>query len=345
MTLPEAKPQNSRRRKLFPLLLGIILFAGVIALTGEDSFSRLGRLRPGWLAAAGGGVALMMFIFSLRWRVVANALAGQVLDSRTAFFFYAITSSATSLFMPQTANVVVVRTAMLNRLSGAPLAQAGISVLLDKLFDLLPVVLLTPNALVLLAGAISLETMLAIIGGEVLIAALLIWRYHRLYPEIITALLKGMVALTKRLPFLKRLKMVSRLESIEFGSLNGRAVRTACWLTLVGTLTMWGRSWLISQTIGLSISPLELLAGMALAQASLILAITPGSLGTLELGWYVGLKAAGVPDDSIGAFLLAHRLLQSVWVLVIYLLIYLMQLATGFKTSTDHDMIDPDILQ
>lgn len=329
-------PQPAKkRRKLLPLLLGVVLFAGVIALTGDDSFYKLGHLNPIWLVMACGGVGLMMFLFSQRWRLVANALAGRVLDTRTAFFFYTVTSSATSLFMPQSANVVVVRTVMLNRLTGAPAAQAGASVLLDKLFDLLPVLILAPPALILLADGISLEMMLVIIGIEVFIASLLIRRYHGLYPRIVAAFLKSMA----RLPLLKRLRMASRLESIEFGQLNGDAVPAACWLTLIGTLVMWGRSWLIGQTIGLSISPLELLAGIALAQASLILAVTPGSLGTLELGWYVGLKAAGVPDEPIGAFLLAHRLLQSVFVLVIYLLIYVLQLATGFK----HDMIDPDV--
>jgi uncharacterized membrane protein YbhN (UPF0104 family) len=68
---------------------------------------------------------------------------------------------------------------------------------------------------------------------------------------------------------------------------------------------------------------------MALAQASLIVAITPGALGTLELGWYVGLSAAGVPDERIAPFLIAHRVLQSAFVLLLYALSYLLHLTTG----------------
>ena len=118
----------------------------------------------------------------------------------------------------------------------------------------------------------------------------------------------------------------------EADQLQGRAVQIASLLTLVGTLAMLLRSWLIAQTVGLDISPPQLVAGIALAQASLIVAVTPGALGTLELGWYVGLSAAGVPDERIAPFLIAHRLLQSALVLLLYVISYLLHLTTGHQS-------------
>jgi uncharacterized protein (TIRG00374 family) len=324
--------RRSRRGKLITLLLGVMIFAGVIALSGEDSLHKLGHIHPIWLVAAGGGVGLMLWLFSWRWHVIADALAGRALGSPASFFFYSVTASATSLFMPQTANVIVVRTAMLNSFTGMPLAQAGASVLLDKLFDMLPVLLLTPPALALVALKLSLHVMLIIILIEVAAAALLIRRYHALYPKVITILSHFTAGVVRRVPLLKRVKAVNRLEAVEEADqLQSHAIQMAALLTLIGTLAMLLRSWLIAQAVGLDISPLQLLAGIALAQASLVLAVTPGALGTLELGWYVGLSAAGVPDDSIAPFLIAHRLLQSAFALVMYFFSYALHLAATFN--------------
>jgi uncharacterized protein (TIRG00374 family) len=316
------------------LLLGLMLFAGVIGLSGNESLYKLGHLRPGWLLAACGGVGLMLWIFSWRWRIIADAYAGRDLGTSAAFFFYSITASATSLFMPQTANVVVVRTAMLSSFAGIPVAQAGASVLIDKLFDLLPVMLLVPPALIVLFTDISLQAMLAAIIVELVVGAFLIRRYHTLYPRVITALLRLTANVASRVPVLKRLKAVARLGQPENVSrLQGDTIQAACLLTLIGTMAMLLRSWLIARSIGVPISPLEMLAGIALAQAGLILAVTPGALGTLELSWYLGLTAAGVPSDYIGPFLIAHRVLQSVFVLLIYFLSYLSHLVMMFKTQ------------
>jgi uncharacterized protein (TIRG00374 family) len=328
MAVAESSPRRFSR--LITLLLGLVIFAGVIALSGDDSLRKLGHLRPLWLIAAGGGVGLMLWLFSWRWRVIAEALAGRALGSPISFFFYSVTASATSLFMPQTANLLVVRTAMLNRFAGLPLAPAGASVLLDKLFDLLPVAILTPPALALIVFDLPLHTMLIVILIEIAAAALLIRRYHALYPKAITLVLHVTAGAARRVPFLKRLKALHRLETVEEADrLQGRAIQAAALLTLTGTLAMLLRSWLIAQTVGLGISPPQLVAGLALAQASLIVAMTPGALGTLELGWYVGLSAAGVPDERIAPFLIAHRVLQSAFVLLLYAVSYLLHLATG----------------
>jgi uncharacterized protein (TIRG00374 family) len=326
----EAPPPRARRfRHLITLVLGLVIFVGVIALGGDDSLRQLGHVRPAWLIAAGSGVGLMLALFSWRWRVIAQALAGRTLESPASFFFYSVTASATSLFMPQTANLLVVRTAMLNSFTGLPLTSAGASVLLDKLFDLLPVAILAPPALALIAFDLPLNTMLIAIGVEIAAAALLIRRYHVLYSKVITILLHVTANVARRVPYLKRLKALGRLEAVpEANRLQGRAIQTAALLTLIGTLAMLLRSWLIAQTVGLDISPAQLVAGMALAQATLIVAITPGALGTLELGWYVGLSAAGVPDERIAPFLIAHRVLQSAFVLLFYALGYLLHLTT-----------------
>jgi uncharacterized protein (TIRG00374 family) len=328
MAASESSPR--RFRHVITLLLGLVVFAGVIALSGDDSLRKLGHVRPLWLIAAGGGIGLMLWLFSWRWRVIAEALAGRALGSPAAFFFYSVTASATSLFMPQTANLLVVRTAMLNRFTGLPLTPAGASVLLDKLFDLLPVAILTPPALALIVFDLPLDTMLIIILIEIAAAALLIRRYHALYPKAITIILHATADVARRVPFLKRLKALNRLETVEEADqLQGRAIQAAALLTLTGTLAMLLRSWLIAQTVGLGISPPQLVAGLALAQASLIVAITPGALGTLELGWYVGLSAAGVPDERIAPFLIAHRVWQSAFVMLFYALSYLLHLATS----------------
>jgi uncharacterized protein (TIRG00374 family) len=326
----EAPPPRARRfRHLITLLLGLVIFAGVIALGGDNSLRQLSHVRPLWLIAAGGGVGLMLGLFSWRWRVIAEALAGRPLGSPTSFFFYSVTASATSLFMPQTANLLVVRTAMLNSFTGLPLTSAGASVLLDKLFDLLPVAILAPPALALIVSDLPLNTMLIAVLIEIAAAALLIRRYHALYPKVITILLHVTAHVARRVPVLKRVKALDRLETVpEADQLQGRTIQAAALLTLIGTLAMLLRSWLIAQTVGLDISPAQLVAGMALAQASLIVAMTPGALGTLELGWYVGLSAAGVPDERIAPFLIAHRVLQSAFVLLYYALSYLLHLAT-----------------
>lgn len=329
------------------LVLGLALFASVIVLIDDNTLPQVHDIRPFWVSVAGCGVALMLWLFSWRWHVIAAALADRDIGSTASFFFYSVTASATSLFLPQTANVMVVRTGMLNSFGGVPIKLAGISVLLDKVCDLLPVALLTPPALALLLLDIPLDMVIAFVMIEVTITALLIKKYAGLYPRVIKLVLRMASRVAKHVPFLKRVEKLSRLEENEEAfRLEPGTIQAASLLTLIGTMAMLLRSWLIARAIGLDISPLALLIGLAMAQASLILTITPGGLGTLEVGWYLGLASANVSDDVIAPFLIAHRFFQSLFVLIIYFISYLLSLIFANRVQrlalTSDELLDED---
>ena len=76
----------------------------------------------------------------------------------------------------------------------------------------------------------------------------------------------------------------------------------------------------IADALSLKIPWPWLVLGLPIAQLSLLLTLTPGALGTFELGWYGVLALGGVKSETILAFLIGRRLYTAafipIWALV-----------------------------
>lgn len=316
-------------RKAALTLLGLAIFGALICIGGADSLHKITRPDPFWLLGGSSVVALMLLTFTTRWRILTDRLANQQVTDLFTYYFYALSSLMLGVFIPQTAGMVASRTAALNRLENIPLGKSLTSVLFDKLFDGFMVVMFVWPGLLLILDITTLPQATAIALVEFgLVSALITMRY-----ELWLRLVQGMVsagrAVIKHIPLLRRVnrwKSLERLDDLEgWHMLERDTVLSAYWLTAAGQGLMVLRSWMFAQAVGLDISLMGAFIGIALAQVSLLLAITPGALGTVEAAWYLALAGAEVAPESIVTFLVAHRLFQTAALALTWLVVYLVK--------------------
>jgi uncharacterized protein (TIRG00374 family) len=336
-TLRGMRKPHIRWRKLFLTFAGFGLAAGIIAISGSDRLA--GILKPDipLTLLACGIIALQLFFFSERWRTLTIG----VLEAHTAtsfeHFLYVLSSRVTSQFLPETASVIVVRSTLLNRLHAVPLKIGITSVLLDKSLDLLMVILLIGPTLLFLSGLVSTTLAFFVSLGLLGIVAAVVTLRPTAGLTGIQALIAALTLVIQKVPFLQRVSVLAKLESLEVTEwqfLHHSSVLRAFWLTVCGQILMVIRTWLIARAVDVNISGITAFWAVALAQSSIIIAITPGSLGIMETSWYLVLDFNHVPSEQIAVFVVAHRLFSIIAVTLAWLITY--GLAMNRPTLTPH---------
>ncbi len=130
------------------------------------------------------------------------------------------------------------------------------------------------------------------------------------------------------LPFLKKSNQLNNIGALhnikELDVLQRRVVLRAYFLTALGQLLLAIRSWLAAMAVGLNIiTPLETFVAIGLVQASILVSFTPGALGFADAAWFIALESAGVPKEIIAVFLVAHRIIENLAILLCWLPLYL----------------------
>lgn len=316
-------------RRLALNLLGLGIFAILIYWGGLDKLDHLVRPQWSYIGLAALAIAFMLFIFAWRWSLLATQIAGHRLASPFDFYFYNVSSLAMGQLVPQTASVFVLRSLALTKLGDISLPNSVLSVILDKLFDLFVVIMFLSPALLLVSHILDLQqaSMFAlIIAGCV---SVIVFAKPRWWIISMAGLVKIGIMLTRHIPFLKRFV---QLGSVNWEQIPSRTVTHTYALTLLGHCAVILRAWLIAQAVGLDVSILAIFIGIALAQASLFIAFTPGGLGIFESAWFIALSQANVEPEVITAFLVAHRVFQSLIIAGLWFLLYLIMLYRNTKT-------------
>jgi uncharacterized protein (TIRG00374 family) len=340
MTTPDSAPD---RRPVFRQILlglfGVVAFIALIYAGGADDLSKITHPHWEWALAVIVTVGLALFMFIYRWQLLANDLVNKKVTSTWNYYFWGVSANMVGIFLFQSASVMVVRAGAITRLYGAPWQKSMASVLIDKLFDAFAMILfLAPAAVVVFkVGSPNQAFILAMILFA-LSSVAVIWSYGRVMHGL-ERLFLGMMRLASRIPVLKRIKKFQMIDQWRNGKtrLTRRTVLNAYMLTFAGQFFLAGRSWSIARMVGLEIAPIPLFITVALVQASLILAFTPSGLGFVEGAWFIGLSAAGVKPSTVTTFLVAHRILQSLAIGVIWLVLYLIRLAAGHLGKTIYE--------
>jgi uncharacterized protein (TIRG00374 family) len=320
------QPRFRLARRLLSLLAGLLIVSFLISLIGLDQITS--EIHPDFalLVIAVVAISLMLAVFAVRWAFLVNSLNGERKVSVFDCYFYSVSSLASGLLFAQSATVIVVRSAALNRLNHVSLKASISSVIIDKIFDLSYIFFFIIPVLLFVLKAVSLAQACLIALLVFCGAAILITSKYAVWMRLIKAVIHLALSVTAGTPFLKRFKRLPQDENSQpvddWQILKRGAVLRAFWLTALGELMLVARSYLIARAIGLDISPLALFMGITLTQLSLIFAFTPGGLGIVEIGWYVALSEAHTIPSEIGAFLLAHRVFQSAAIVAIWLSLY-----------------------
>ncbi len=307
------------------LAIGLVIFV-LFIFYGEQSLQQLKKTAPLPLIAAFFATMGITLCIAFRWGSFSNALASKKITSWFRYYYYFIISRALGLVLPKDLTDFGWRIGWLKKEHKVQLSLAGTSVLLDRMFDLLIMLIFLLAVLPYWLGWIPLQTTFVLMALLPVLAGLAIFLLHPLLFNIIGSMVKWVRRLMSRMPFMKKrvngefimpeiprniLIRVYALSVLKFGF-------TAC------------RMILFAVALGIPVPSAIILVGTPLGQLSYLFAFTPGGLGIFEAGWYAVLRLANVENEYVIAFVVGQRILT---IFIIMVLAALSHLVYVFKRN------------
>jgi uncharacterized protein (TIRG00374 family) len=307
-------------------LFGVLAFALILYQGGIGTWQQIAQSDWRYLLAAFAVTLLWNLVATYRWSLIANRLMGREICAFRYFFTYHMIGMLMGQIVPITVGMLGGRPAALSLSQEVPLKRSALAVFLDKLFDLILAVLLVVPVALYLVGWISRTVAFVSIGAVVASGVvLMIWQYDhgirlvgRLGARLAQPLARVPVLgprLAGRLP-----RQIERLSTETL--LPNQAALLAYLLTLVMYALLGARLFFFAQALQLDIPWHLMFMGVAVAQLALVFAITPGSLGFLEGGWWAVFSLAGITTEQFLTFVIGRRAFALVFTLIDTLLAF-----------------------
>lgn len=317
-----------RLRQVAPFLLGAAIFSCLIYYGSSRTLATLGNLDAVFLLAALAATVLIGLSVSLRWGLLANAMARRRVASYFEYYYYFIISRALGFLLPKDVTDFGMRSLLLKRLHGYRLAKSGSSVVLDRMFD-------AGTTGILLLAVLPFWTELSGAGNTIVLIIILttaagavFWLAHAQVLAILEKVTRWGMQLAGRIP---RIKKHLQFQP-DYSWLGRDKLLILYLLSLTKFALTAARLIFFSLAMGLPISPTLILLGTPLGQLSYVFAFTPGGLGIFELGWLGILSFAGVGTEDTIAFVVGQRVLTVLLVAFLALLSHLVYHAMRLNT-------------
>ena len=300
---------------LFLLGVGLALVALLIHLGGVESLRRLTQVRPvplfGTLLATFGITSAIAF----RWGTLANALGGDRVAAWPDYYHYFIVGRGLGFVLPKDVIDLGSRTVWLNRRHNLTLPKASASVVLDRLSDVLVIMIFLLATLPYWLGWVQSSVAIGLmLGMAILVGGLLIVAYRPLGTGAVWLLNRGL-RLVNYLPWLRE----RSLEPLNVTGLDRGTVLRVYLFGLVKFGFTAARLVLFAMALSLPISPVLILLGIPLGQLSYLFAFTPGGLGIFEAGWFAILVLGGVAEGDATTFVVGQRVLTMILIAILVL--------------------------
>jgi uncharacterized protein (TIRG00374 family) len=298
---PAARPHAaiSRRSMILGAAVGIpascvLLFLSLRHLDAHALRASVASADAFRLALAGGAMWLVYLTQAARWRVIASPSP----PLRTGRFLeWVVAAIAVNNVIPGRPGELL-RAEWLSRGTGMPRARALASVVVDRGSDVLALV----AALALTYPAVQHPSWLDRLGVAAGIAGL-----------VLVALLAGACVVARRAqasPTGRLARLLADLARGIGGALRGfRAVRVGL-LSLLAWSAWALAAWLVASSLGIALSPLEVIFVTAVLNLGVALPSSPGFIGTFQWLSVSALGLLGVAHTDAFAFSI---LLHAVW--------------------------------
>ncbi len=290
------------------LLIGVFLFGLFIYFTNRENLAKLKNIEyiPAVLAlVASLGITTMI---SFRWGTIVNELAGEKVATWRQYYHYFIQSRALGFILPNNLTDLGVRILWLKKGHKSKLTDAGISVVLDRIFDLIFLLVYSTAVLPFWFGLINMKVGIAvIIASFALLGVVLIFK-QKLFFKIFKKILNIGIKIFSVIPLLKK-KFPKKIEIPEFSTKAIIKIFFASAFKVFFTIT---RFILYVYVFSIIIDPLIIIAGTPVAQLSYAFSFTPGGLGILEAGWLGILKVGNVDTQEALLYVIGQRIMTIV---------------------------------
>ena len=281
------------------LLFGLILWWGGPEAWQQILTSHWPAVLVAFLLHGGAGM-----ISALRLQIVANALAQRPLATWPRFYYLNMTARALGLIAPRGLSTLGGKSVGL-RAFGVPIRHSVWMVMVDNLFDLLLLGVLTLPSLLFLQAGMSVWIFwgwcVLLIGG---VTAVFWWATH--HQHILWQRLGRIPWLAQRLNLDEESPLLPPPQSIV----------VVAFLTVLLSLAIATSFYAIGQAIDVPATWMLFIAIFPITQLSLIVAIAPGGLGIFDLGWLGLLRLGGISETDALAFVIAQRAYVFMFVLI-----------------------------
>jgi len=319
---------NKRLRNILGYAFGLLVLGLILYLGGIRAIELALTPHFGYLFACLLANFAVFSVSAFRWGYTTNQLVGKKITSYPRYFSYFVSSRFFGQYISQAGGDFVVKPGLLKQVNGIPLKSGLSSIVVEKLFDLSLIGILVIPSLLFLFNIINqtmaLQTIIAIAFLYIL---LLLNQSSKIIKLLFQLYEFGLRSLSK-IPLLNRLvkeKNLSGNQSAEHYQLISKNVLLNIFLlTLLRFLLLILRLYLLNESLGLEIPVALFIAGIPIAQLALALALTPGSLGFLEGGWYAVLTLGGIGEIERSAFLIGQRAYWSIFIGLIFLFTYIL---------------------
>jgi len=307
--------QKQKRNKVLSWVInlaGVLAFGLILYLGGIEAWQQIVHGDWRYVLAAFGATLLWNLVAAYRWSLIARRVTEEPGSTPYRYYFtYHMIGMMVGQVLPITVGMLGGRPVALGLSRGVSLKRAGLSVFLDKLFDLLLALLLVTPVALYLVGWIQQPLALILMAGAALLGALLVgWQYERGLRLVVRTgswLAQPLQHLPVVGPRLAR-RLPQQLDGLAKRSfVTNRLALRAFLLTLVMYSLLAARLNFVAQALRLDIPWYILVMGIAVTQLALVFSVTPGSLGFLEGGWAAVMALAGIPLESFAIFVIGRR--------------------------------------
>jgi uncharacterized membrane protein YbhN (UPF0104 family) len=289
-------------------LLSLALFGLVLWLGGPEAWQQILAGDRGNILVSFLLIGSATMLSATRLRLIAGSVAGREVPSWRSFYYLNMTARALGLVVPRSLSTVAGKSVAL-RAFGLSLKRSVWIVLMDNLFDLGLLGVLTVPGLFFLKRGASPGSFIALALGLTLALAGGVWW------ATVSGRLLSLVGWLDRVPWLAsalRLDPEGAADVLPSRSTVLRGLGLSALLN--GALAAC--FYCIARAVGLAYPWLLFAAGFPATQLSLVLAVTPGGLGLFDAGWYGVLLLGGVPHQEALTFVIAQRAYVFVFVLI-----------------------------
>lgn len=301
---------------------GLALISVLFIYAGPSIFQRIAQANLLYLFF---GLCCTLVIISTttyRWRFLLQHIIGPSSPSFVHLIHYVLLGATVGLFLPRDVSMMGTRIGCMKLYHEASLKKVVLSVFMDHFFDVLVLIPFVIGVLPFLSNRMASHVLLGInLAIHLLFLGLLGYRrsyvfflvvIRRCYPPIYRFWERTPVLRRIRLPGLQAIELLTQV-------LSPRLVVSAYLYSLVKYLSLIARAFFVASAMNLEISFRAIFVSMPLAQASLIVAFTPGGLGIGEMGWYGALMLFGADAGNATSLLLGHRVFTYLFILILAL--------------------------
>ncbi len=297
---PTAKGGNKRWRWFLRLMGTVLLvfFLWRLNLDPAKIWSQLVTANLGLVGLAVLGAFPLNALKGWRWQLILKDLQIRI-SFNQAYRLYALGTSAGSFTPGQAGDLI--KAWYLNDL-GFKLSTGIISVVLDRLFDVAALMLMASSGLLVLgANFINLLPALLFLLLGVLVS-LAVLSVPRLRDRLVNVVVR---LILRRKADLDQAEAEQQLRPVNFGPVFG--------LTVLATLVVLGRVWLLAAALGIQLDFMQIMAASSLATVISLVPVSVGGIGARDFILIYVLDRLGYDREkavSLSTFILLLQLVN-----------------------------------